>query len=248
MTAFRTGFLVALLSILVSGPPARGQSGDPDAPAPPPVTTMEPAPAPEAVALDRGDSRGGVFGGLLWGSLDGSEVEKADPAIGFEGGAFWHVWRGVSVWGSYALSTHDVNGQLVQLLDQPVRGDSRSGTVTGSVQASRARAGVRLDAVRQPGWRFVPYAVAAVCFSSVEVTVDSVDGVAPPAAVPDASGNPVDIRRIDDTQLGGLGRFGVEFQVAPMLRVDVHGTYEVLEFPAGTNASAAAGTGLVYRF
>ncbi len=243
MTALRTGFLVAFLATLVSGSGASGQTAD--APPAPPVT----APAPEvaADALEAAESRGGVFGGILWGSLDGSEVEKADPAMGFEGGAFWHLWRGISVWGSYAVSSHDVNGQLLQLLDQPVRAGGRSATVEGSVQVNRARAGVRLDALRQAGWRFVPYAVAAVCFSSIEVTVDKVDG-ADPVPVPDAAGNPVDIRSLDDTQLGGLGRFGVECEVSPILHVDVHGSFEVFEFPAGTNASATAGAGLVYRF
>lgn len=248
MTALRTGFLVAFLATFVSVSGASGQTAEPDAPPPPPVASPVPLPAPESAALERPGSPGGVFGGVLWSSLEGSEVEKADPALGFEGGAFWHVWRGVSVWGSYAVSSHDVNGQLVQLLDQPVRGDGRSGTVEGSVQVNRARAGVRLDAMRQAGWRFAPYAVAAVCFSSIEVTVDSVDGDNDPDPVPDAQGNLVDIRSIDDTQLGGLGRFGMEYEVSPILRVDVHGSFEVFEFPPGTNASATAGAGLVYRF
>lgn len=246
MSALRSGFLVVLVATFAPAPGASAQAPDPGTPPPPPVTAME-APAPAAAELQSAATRGGAFAGAVWGGLSGSEVQKADAAPGFEGGAFWRVWRGASVWGSYAVSSHDVNGQLIQLLDQPVRPGGRSGTVEGSIQVSRLRAGVRLDALRESGWPLAPYAVAAVCFSTVEVTIDRVDG-REPVPVPDAEGRPVDIRSLDDSQLGGLGRFGVEYEVAPAVRVDVHGSYEVFEFPAGTSASAAAGAGLVYRF
>lgn len=237
MTAFQPRVLVVLLALSALAGRAAAQGTDPAAP---PVGSLEePAPAPAAPAGLQGPQfAGGVFAGVFHGTLEGTEVEKADVALGFEAGAFRHLWRAASVWVSAAMSSHDVSGQIMQLLDQDLDPTGRSVTAEGTVDVARGRAGLRLDSQHEPGWRFAPYMVAAVCFSRIEVTVDKVNG-----------GDPLpSLSSFDDTQLGGMARFGVEYAVAPRVHVDVQASYEVFEFPAGTDASVHGGGGLVYRF
>jgi hypothetical protein len=214
----------------------------------PPVTALpeEPpeAPGPE-LAGDR--TRFAAFGGVAWTSLDGTEVPKADPAPAFELGAFFRVIGSVSVWGAFASDSHEVFGQLASILDQHVRADARSGRVEAEVRARKLRAGLRVDAIREPAWRVVPYLVAAASFAKVEATIDAVD-FRPPAPVPDAEGRLVDISKLEQSHTGGFGRVGLEYRLGAALRADVHGSFEVLEFPAGTSAQASAGGGVAFRF
>ena len=63
-----------------------------------------------------------------------------------------------------------------------------------------------------------------------------------------AGGPAVDVSKLDDTQIGGLARFGLEYDFTTNLALDVHGSYEVFEFPAGTNASILGGAAAVIRF
>ena len=240
-------FFIGVAAAQTEAPPAPPVPAAPAAAAiAPPVTALADTAAPEVPDLTPDPSRGGAFGGLSWATLGGTEVEKADPVLGFEGGAFVRVWRGAGLWGSFALHSHSLSGQISQLLDQPLRPRGRSATVDGSIKVTRARVGVRLESVRQADWRFVPYVVGAVSFAKIDVTVDKVDGAAP-LPVPDALGKPVDVSRFDKSRLGGLGRFGVEYDALPHIRVDLHADYEVYAFPPGTAASAALGANLVYR-
>jgi len=57
----------------------------------------------------------------------------------------------------------------------------------------RLRAGFRIDAMSEPGWRFVPYFAAAVVWATTEVMLDSVDGIQPPPPVRGPDGNTVDL-------------------------------------------------------
>lgn len=184
--------------------------------------------------------------GGSWGPIGGTEVEKVDPASGFEVGLSGRVYHSISLYGSYASSKGNVKGQVVQLLDQPVRTDRRSGTVDGELTFRRYRAGLRIDGLRQESWPFQAYFVGAAVFSTNEVKLSSVDE-APPASIPIPGGGMLDLAKFDDSQTGFLGRVGIEYIVAP--RVWVYGafSYEVFEPPPGTNATASVNVGVTIR-
>ncbi len=198
--------------------------------------------------LGRDESRLLLFGGGSYGVLGGSEVEDTDPTFGYEAGAGYRLWRGITLTGSWAAHTADVDGQLVQLLDVRVREDGRSGRVLGQIETSRFRAGLRLDPLGNEGWRYHPYVEVGVMHSTIEVTIDSVNG-APPVPflqTPDDA-ELTDISVFDDTQLGGMARFGVEVDVMGGLGFDLGSTFEIIEFPAGTNSITTFGGRLVFR-
>ena len=118
-----------------------------------------------------------------------------------------------------------------------------------SYEGMTARVRIRLDALREKNWRFRPYLVGAVVFSNLDVTLDSVDGKNPPDRV---TGDPpdyplVDVSSFSDSQLGGLARFGLEYGLTGSVALDVSGTYEVIEFPSGTNTMSAGNAGVVIR-
>ncbi|MGQ0723191.1 MAG: hypothetical protein ACT4PE_16705 [Candidatus Eiseniibacteriota bacterium] len=205
--------------------------------------------------LGRDTSRFAVRAGLSYGAMKGSEIEKTDPSIGFDAGASARVFGVVSVFAGYAVDRADVDGQVLQLLDQNVRADGRSGTVKGEIETKRIRAGVRLDAYRERDWRFKPYFIAGVLHASVEARIDEVDG-APPTPIPSSDpGEPAkDISTISNEdegfaeKLGGLGGAGLEVSFGPMIALDLHGTFEAVELEAGTNSIASFGSGIVLRF
>jgi hypothetical protein len=201
--------------------------------------------------LGRDDTRFAVHAGVSYGTMEGSEVEDTEPARGIDVGFSVRVLGSISVLASYAVDRSDVSGQLPQIIDQNVRADGRSGHVIGQVESRRLRAGLRVDAYREQGWRFQPYIMGAVTRSIVEVTLDSVDGQSPPSPVP--SLNPAepatDISSFDTgSLLGALGRIGMEVRVSSRIGVDVNGTVEVVEFEPGTNTIFSGGSGLVVHF
>jgi hypothetical protein len=178
-----------------------------------------------------------VHGGVQYANPAGSELEKTDPGLGFEGGVAVYLLWNLSVDLSFAMGSSDVDGQVEQLLDTSLREDGRSATVQASVDFTRVRAGVRLDSFRQEGWRVQPYVVGAVVWAKSEVTVDRVDGGAP------APGR----ASFDSSQLGALARMGFEVELSENLGLDIAGNYEVLEFPAGTSSLTSVTGGFFYR-
>jgi hypothetical protein len=185
-----------------------------------------------------------VHGGVQYANPAGSEFGKLDPGLGFEGGVAVHLIWNLSLDLSFALGSSDVDGQVVQLLDSTVREDGRSGTVLASADFTRARAGIRIDGLRQEGWRVQTYALAAVIFyTKTEVTVDQVGGS------PLASGR----ASFDSSQffnlrrLGALCRVGGEVELARHMGLDVAGNYEILEFPTGTASLTSVTIGFFYR-
>jgi hypothetical protein len=199
--------------------------------------------------LGQNDRRVAIGIGASYGVLSGSEVEKVDPGPGLEVGVAVRALWSLSAVGSFAVNSSDVSGQLIQLIDQNVRTDGRSGNVQGSMRVGRLRAGLRFDALREQNWRFHPYLTVAVVYSRTEVNIDSVDGVSPPPEVtgPPPEFLPVNLKSFTDTQLGGLGRFGVEWAFHPRMALDLSGSYEVIEFPSGTNAITSINTLFVFR-
>ena len=197
--------------------------------------------------LGRNASRYALHLGAGYGGWDGTEVSRVDPALGFEVAASFRAYGNYSLYAGYALASADVQGQVAELLDQKVRPDGRSGNVDGSLDVSRFRVGVRIDALREQNWRFQPYVVFAAVFSTSTVDLNSVDG-APPRPSPNAEGELVDIRSFDDSQIGAMGRIGLEWMVLPRIGVNAAFTYEGIELPPGTHAIIGAGTGLTFRF
>jgi hypothetical protein len=191
-----------------------------------------------------------VHGGLSYGIMAGAEIENADPAPGFEIGGSARVFGAVSVLAGFALSRADVDGQVVQLLDQRVRADGRSGTVHGQIETRRIRAGVRFDAYRERDWKLQPYFALGALFSSIDVQLDEVDGQSPPAPLPnpDPTQPGTDIASFGEDQLGAFGSAGVEYDITSRFAADLHGTFEVIEFQPGTNSILSAGAGVVARF
>lgn len=196
--------------------------------------------------MGRDESRIAVQIGGSWGAVGGTEVEKVDPARGFEVGASYRVFRSASVYGSYASSTASVSGQLTQLLDQRIRPDGNSGNVDGEISFRRFRAGLRVDGLRQEDWPIQVYFIGAAVFSTNEVRIDSVDQ-APPQPVAKAGGGVVDPSKFEDTQTGFLGRVGVEYRVMPRVGVDLGFTYEIFEPPPGTNSTTSLNGGVTIR-
>lgn len=201
-----------------------------------------------AGTLGRDVPRFSVRGGVSYGLMKGSELEEMDPSRGFDVGVSVRLFGNVSAVGSFAIDTADVDGQVRSLVDQNVRPDGRSGTVQGQVETSRFRVGGRVDAWRERGWRFQPYLTGTVMFSSIDVTIDSVDGN-PPLPVPDPDGGAErDISSFSESQLGGSARLGVEYRVASAVHVDVNGIVDFVEFQPGTNTIYSVNSGLVFRF
>jgi hypothetical protein len=222
----------ALLAGAGTAAPTLVAAQAPDSP-PPPEPAVVADETPEELQVN--GTRLRVHGGVLYGTVSGSEVEKTDPAFGFEIGGSFRVLRGLSICGSFAKSRSNVDGQVVQLLDVPVRVDGRSGTVDGRVDFDRFRVGVRVDGLRQPSFRVQPYLLGAATFTKNKVKLDTVDRAKP--AQPS----------YDDSQIGGVGQFGVEVGVAPRIGVDAHFVYEVFEFPPATNSSLGVGAGVALR-
>jgi hypothetical protein len=193
-----------------------------------------PAPPVEAVpAEDEHKLR--VFAGLMYGTLAGSEVENTDALTGIDGGISYRVLWSVSLWGSFAASYADVEGQVVQLLDVPVRADGRSGTVLAKISQSRFRIGARVDGLVEPDFNVQPYLVGALTFNTNTVDLIAVDGGAP------------DHPSYDDTQFGALGRLGADVRITERICIDANFYYEVFEFQPATNASAGLGAGISVR-
>jgi len=209
------------------------------------------APEWEPVAGDLGRDRDRflIRVGVDYGVMDGSELENMDPAKGFDAGVAVPLFGSLSATGSFAVDRADINGQVTRILDQQVRPDGRSGTVAGQVETRRFRAGLRVDAYREHDWKFTPYLQAAVVFSKISVTIDSVDGAEPqPIPVPGGGGTVLDISEYADNEIGGLGRAGVEYHLSERLSVDLCGNVEIIEFQAGTNTIFSLGSGLTARF
>jgi opacity protein-like surface antigen len=205
--------------------------------------------------LGRDTSRFALRAGARYGTMKGSEIENTDPSRGFDAGVSARVFGAVSVFAGYALDRADVDGQVLQLLDQNVRADGRSGTVKGEIETKRFRAGVRLDAYRERDWRFLPYFLIGALYSTVEARIDEVDGAPPvPIPSPDPGEPPTDISTISNEdgkavdKIGGLAGAGFEFPFGSMFALDVHGHYEAVELEAGTNSILSVGTGIVLRF
>lgn len=204
---------------------------------------------PVAGGLGRDNDRVLLRVGGGTGLMRGDELSKLDPAKGLEAEVALRAFWSVSVTGSWAMDRADVNGQVVQLLDQRVRADGRSGNVTGRVETKRVRAGLRVDAYREKNWKFTPYFEGGVVFSQITITIDSVDG-APPAPVPayDGTDRVLDISEYTNNEIGAMGRAGVEYQLAPSFGVDLAGNVEIIEFQAGKNSIYSFGGGFFYRF
>jgi opacity protein-like surface antigen len=139
-----------------------------------------------------------------------------------------------------------VDGQIVELLDQPVRADGRSGNVSGELTFTRYRVGLRLDGLRQQNWPAQVYFIGGAVFATTKVAIDTVD-YATPGLVPAPGGGRVDLGGFEDSQVGFMGRIGMEYRVAANLSVNLGFTYEVFEPPPGTNSNTAFNGGLTYR-
>ncbi|MFN8177133.1 MAG: outer membrane beta-barrel protein [bacterium] len=185
-------------------------------------------------SLAASPSRVGVFAGAFYGAVSGSEIENADPGTGFEGGASYRVLSDLSVWGSAAWSSFDVSGQVASLLGKRIQDSGRSATIDGSLVFTRARIGVRVDGLREPGFRFQPYLAGAVTFAKNKAKIDDVDHRGPKPTY-------------TQSRIGGYGRFGVEFRVAPRVDVDGYTSYEVFKFPPSTDAAFSVGAGIHLR-
>lgn len=196
--------------------------------------------------LGRTATRFALHIGGNWSAITGTEVEQMDSATGYEAGISVRVFRSFSLFGGYAVSSGDVKGQVVQLLDQNVRPDGRSGNVSGQIEARRFRTGIRVDALRERNWRFQPYLLGAAVFTTTEVTIDSVDQAAP-RPVPVVGGGSADISRFEDSQIGALARFGVEYRVVPLIGIDFNLSLEMMELPPGTNAATSVNGGITIR-
>ncbi len=198
--------------------------------------------------LGRSSTRFGLHISAGYSAVSGNEVEQVESAVGYEAGLSVRVLGNLSIFGSYAVATGDLEGQLVQILDQKIRSDGRSGNASGDLELSRWRVGVRVDALREKNWPWQPYFLGAVVFSSSEVTLDSVDQSSPPLPVSAGIGQPlIDIRTIKDSQTGALARLGLEYLLTPTIGVDLNFTYEVIELPPGTNANSSINAGLTFR-
>jgi hypothetical protein len=173
---------------------------------------------------------------LAYSDVSGSELEKVDPSPGICAGAAMRVFSLVSACASVSRNSSSVEGQITQLLDQDVRLDGRSANVVADVTLLRVGAGARIDSVREEKWRYRPYALGEVLFAKTNVKLDRVDG-APPQVTDSYS----------EFYFGALGRVGVDVRFTPNWGVDVSGTYEILEFPAGTAMVASVGAGVAYR-
>jgi hypothetical protein len=183
-----------------------------------------------------------VSGGANYMSIFGSELEQVDPSFGFWASGAYRLHGTISPCISISRNANEIDGQVTQILDVPVRPDGRSGYVIGDVATLRIGAGIRLDAFREKDWRYRPYVQAELMRTFFDVTLDSVDGV-PPVDEPDETRS-----SFDDSQWGALARGGVDYRINPMLGVDVAATYEFLEFQGGTSSAATLQLGASFRF
>ena len=199
--------------------------------------------------LGRNAHRFGLHIGVSYGGLSGSEVPKSDAGPGFEGALSYRFLGNLSIYGGYAWHRSDVNGQLTQLLDVFVRGDGRSGNVSGNIQSQRLRAALRVDAYRVQDWRFQVYILAGGVYSLVEATIDTVDGAPPvPYLVPRVFGfEEIDPSSITDNTFGAMGRLGVEYFLGERFAGDLNFTFEVLDGPSGTKDLSTFTLGATYR-
>lgn len=196
--------------------------------------------------MGRNESRIALDIGGSWALVSGDEVEKVNPATGFEVGAAFRFFRSASLYGAFASSKSTVDGQIVALIDQPVRADGRSGNVSGDVTFTRYRAGLRIDGMRQERWPAQVYFIGAAVFVTTKVAIDTVDQ-ATPAPIPALGGGMVDLGGFEDSQVGFMGRVGMEYSVAPRVGVDLGFTYEVFEAPPGTSSAAGFHGGVTFR-
>jgi hypothetical protein len=188
--------------------------------------------------------------GASYGGLSGSEVPKTEAGPGFEAGLSYRVLGSLSVYGGYAWHTSDVNGQITQLLDVYVRGDTRSGNVSGNVKSQRFRGAVRVDAYRVEDWKFQVYAIAGGLYSLVDATIDTVDGKPPESYfVPVEGGGFVEIDpgTISDNNWGVFGRVGLEYFLGERFAADGSFSFEVLDAPPGTKDLSTFTVGVTYR-
>lgn len=197
--------------------------------------------------LGRTTTRIGLHLGAFYGATSGSEVRRVEPAAGLEVGASYRVLGSFSLYGSYALSSADVKGQVTELIDQKVRPDGRSGNVDGTIDLSRFRAGIRVDALREKGWKYQPYLVLAASITNSTVELKTVDG-APPRPSRNPEGILIDPSSFADSQIGAMGRLGVEYPVANHVGANLAFTYEGIELPPGTHSVISAYGGLTLRF
>jgi hypothetical protein len=196
--------------------------------------------------LGRNPARITLFAGAGWTGVWGSDVKKTEPAPTLEVGVTLRALGSLSLYGSYALSQHDIKGQLVQVLGQPVRPDNFSGTVDGTYEPTRIRAGLRLDGLYEEKYRVHPYLAGGVVFSLLTVKINSVDGEPPlPSLSPD--NEPVDISEFEQEKLGAFLRGGVDVRLVGPFSLYLDGIYEVIEFPPGLSALASANAGLTLR-
>lgn len=212
--------------------------------------------APAAVAVpwqaDAGDlgrtaHRFALHIGGSYGILTGVEVPDTDSGPGFELAASSRVWSSVSVSVGYATHKSNIQGQVVQVLDVYVRPDRRSGSVDGQIDVPRFRGAVRVDAFRVQDWRVQVYAQGGLLYSSVEATLDTIDGQ-PPQPYEGAGGESVDPGKITADLWGAFGRVGAEYLVGERVGVDANFTFESVDPPPGTNDLVTFGVGAVVRF
>jgi hypothetical protein len=179
-----------------------------------------------------------VAGGVNYGAVFGSELEHVDPSVGFWANGAFRVHEALSACVSVSHNLGQIDGQLTQILDHEVRPDGRSGHAVGEVELLRFGAGVRVDAFREMAWRWRPYAQAEVLRTQFDVTLDSVNGAPPPPGT----------SSFDDSQWGALGRAGVDYRLGDLVGLDLAGTFEFLEFPAGTSSIVSIQGGASLRF
>ena len=175
--------------------------------------------------------------GANYGIVNGSEVDKVDPSIGIHASVAYRLFSAVSLCASVGRNASSIDAQVTQLLDVQMREDGRSASVKGDVTMTRLGAGARLDAFREQNWRYRPYVQAELLLSKLELAIDTVDGAVPRS----------EVAKFDDTQIGALGRAGLDLRVTERFGLDLSVTHEILEFPAGTSGISTGQAGLSVR-
>lgn len=196
--------------------------------------------------LGRSSNRIAIHAGLGWTGVSGSDVERVDPTYSLDFGVSARVFRSLSLYGSYALSAHDVAGQVKSLVGQNVRPDGRSGNIDGTFDLTRIRVGIRFDGVRAETIKLQPYLAGGVVFASTTVELATVDGGAPQPSL-NADGEFVNPASFDTSTIGGFMRAGVEYLLTEELSVFADGLFEVIEPPAGLHSAAAVTGGITFR-
>lgn len=196
--------------------------------------------------LGRSSNRVAIHAGAGWVGVMGSDVERVDPTFSLDFGISARAFRSLSVYGSYAISSHDVAGQLTQLVAQNVRPDGRSGNVSGTFDLTRIRVGLRFDGIRTEAMKLQPYLAGGAVFASAKVELATVDGRAPRPSL-NSDGEFVNPSSFDRSMIGGFMRAGVEYLVSKEISVFADGLFEVIEPPAGLHSSAAITGGITFR-